>query len=85
MLTTKKRITTNGFFCNGSDSSIQNYLQNELELQKNDYSKIVLIDKYRNIRGYYNGLDSNNVRLCAEDISYLMVEKNLYHEKNRRR
>jgi len=72
-------------FCNGSDSSIQNYLQNELELQKNDYSKIVLIDKYRNIRGYYNGLDSNNVRLCAEDISYLMVEKNLYHEKNRRR
>ena len=72
-------------FCNGNDSSIQNYLQNELELQKNDYSKIVLIDKYRNIRGYYNGLDSNNVRLCAEDISYLMVEKNLYHEKNRRR
>ena len=72
-------------FCNGSDSNIQNYLQNELELQKNDYSKIVLIDKYRNIRGYYNGLDSNNVRLCAEDISYLMVEKNLYHEKNRRR
>jgi protein SCO1/2 len=72
-------------FCTGNEISIQNYLQNELALQKNDYSKIVLIDKYRNIRGYYNGLDSNNVRLCAEDISYLMVEKNLYHEKNRRR
>jgi protein SCO1/2 len=72
-------------FCTGNEMSIQNYLQNELALQKNDYSKIVLIDKYRNIRGYYNGLDSNNVRLCAEDISYLMVEKNLYHEKNRRR
>jgi len=72
-------------FCTGDEMNIQNYLQNELALQKNDYSKIVLIDKYRNIRGYYNGLDSNNVRLCAEDISYLMVEKNLYHEKNRRR
>jgi protein SCO1/2 len=72
-------------FCTGNEMNIQNYLQNELALQKNDYSKIVLIDKYRNIRGYYNGLDSNNVRLCAEDISYLMVEKNLYHEKNRRR
>lgn len=72
-------------FCNGNEMNIQNYLLNELALKKNDYSKIVLIDKYRNIRGYYNGLDSNNVRLCAEDISYLMVEKNLYHEKNRRR
>ncbi len=72
-------------FCTGNEMNIQNYLQNELALQKNDYSKIVLIDKYRNIRGYYNGLDSNKVRLCAEDISYLMVEKNLYHEKNRRR
>jgi len=72
-------------FCTGDEMNIQNYLQNELALQKNDYSKIVLIDKYRNIRGYYNGLESNNVRLCAEDISYLMVEKNLYHEKNRRR
>ena len=72
-------------FCTGNEMNIQNYLQNELALQKNDYYKIVLIDKYRNIRGYYNGLDSNKVRLCAEDISYLMVEKNLYHEKNRRR
>lgn len=72
-------------FCSGNEIEINNYLQNELELPVNDFSKIVLIDKYRNIRGYYNGLDSNNVRLCAEDISYLMVEKNLYHEKNRRR
>ena len=68
-----------------NQNRISYFIKNELELQKNDYSKIVLIDKYRNIRGYYNGLDSNNVRLCAEDISYLMVEKNLYHEKNRRR
>ncbi len=46
--------------------------------------QFVLVDKYRNIRGYYNGLDSNDVRRCAEDIAYLLVEKNKIHEKKKR-
>lgn len=37
--------------------------------------KLVLIDKDRNIRGYYNGLDSNAVRQCASDIATLHLEK----------
>jgi len=27
-------------------------------------------------------LDSDKVRLCAEDAAYLMLEKNRFHEKN---
>lgn len=70
-------------FCTGNKNDIENYYNAELET--NNENQFVLIDKYRNIRGYYDGLDSNKVRKCAEDIAYLMVEKNLYHEKNRRR
>ncbi|MBU3675591.1 MAG: SCO family protein [Chitinophagaceae bacterium] len=58
-----------------SDSSNNDFIHPE---------QFVLIDKYRNIRGYYNGLDSNDVRRCAEDIAYLMVEKNRLHEKRKR-
>ncbi|MGI9192133.1 MAG: SCO family protein [Chitinophagaceae bacterium] len=72
---------------------IYNFARQELFLNlpltdssKNDFihpEQFVLIDKYRNIRGYYNGLDSNDVRRCAEDIAYLMVEKNRLHEKRK--
>ncbi|MBC9931422.1 SCO family protein [Chitinophaga qingshengii] len=37
--------------------------------------KLVLIDKNRHIRGYYNGLDSNAVKQCATDIATLYLEK----------
>ena len=82
------------FFLTGKKEDIYNYARKELflDLEQGDGGeddfihpeKFVLIDKYRNIRGYYNGLDSNNVRLAAEDASYLMVEKNRIHEKNNR-
>ncbi|MHB1920748.1 MAG: SCO family protein [Chitinophagaceae bacterium] len=35
----------------------------------------ILLDKYRYIRGYYNGLDSNEVKRCANDIALLFLEK----------
>lgn len=41
--------------------------------------KLVLIDKNGHIRGYYNGLDSNAIRQCANDIAVLHLEK----ERNR--
>ena len=82
------------FFLTGDKKAIYDFARKELKLNlvegdggKDDFihpEQFVLIDKYRNIRGYYNGLDSNNVRLCAEDIALLQVEKNRFHEKKRR-
>jgi protein SCO1/2 len=79
-------------FMTGDKKAIYDYARNELKLDlvdgdgsQQDFihpEQFILLDKYRNIRGYYNGLDSDNVRLCAEDIAYLMLEKNKYHEKN---
>lgn len=37
--------------------------------------KLVLIDKNGNIRGYYDGLDSNAVKRCAGDIAILHLAK----------
>ena len=37
--------------------------------------KLVLLDKNRVVRGYYNGLDSNEVARLGEDIVFLMLEK----------
>lgn len=78
------------FFLTGNKSDIYKYARTELELKLpskpatgNDFihpEQFVLIDKYRNIRGYYNGLDSDKVRLCAEDVAYLLVERNREHE-----
>lgn len=41
--------------------------------------KVILIDRNRIIRGYYNGLDSASMRYLAEDIGKLYLEK----DKNR--
>lgn len=41
--------------------------------------KLVLLDKDHHIRGYYDGLDSNAIRKCANDIAILHLEK----DKNR--
>ncbi len=81
-------------FLTGNKKEIYAFARKELQLElpegngeADDFihpEKFVLIDKYRNIRGYYNGLDSNNIRICAEDITYLMLEKNKLHEKTRR-
>ena len=37
--------------------------------------QITLIDADRNIRGYYNGLDSLDAAKCAQDIGLLAMEK----------
>lgn len=81
------------FFMTGNRDNIYEYARKELELKVpakpasgTDFihpEQFVLIDKYRNIRGYYNGLDSDNVRLCAEDIAYLLVERNREHEEKK--
>ena len=82
------------FFLTGNKEQIYQYARKELQLNlqagnggPDDFihpEQFILLDKYRNIRGYYNGLDSDKVRLCAEDISFLMLEKNKLHEKSNR-
>ncbi len=37
--------------------------------------KLVLIDKDRFVRGYYNGLNDTDVRKCADDIVLLSIER----------
>ena len=38
-------------------------------------SRFVLIDKAFKVRGYYNGLDSADMKKLARDIGLLMLEK----------
>jgi len=73
------------WFLTGDKKSIYNYARNELGLAvgpgdggAEDFihtEKIVLLDKNRNIRGYYNGLDSAEIKHCADDIILLTLER----------
>jgi protein SCO1/2 len=42
---------------------------------------IVLIDKYRNIRGYYHGLDTSAISKLSNDIVLLSLEKDTNRKK----
>jgi protein SCO1/2 len=43
---------------------------------------MVLIDKDRVVRGYYDGLDSMAMKNLAEDIVLLMLEKDKKKKRN---
>ncbi len=73
------------WFLTGSKKTIYDFARNELHLSTGpgdggaeDFihsEQLVLLDKDRNIRGYYNGLDTADVQKCANDIGYLAMEK----------
>ena len=72
------------WFLTGSKDSIFNYAKNELGLLLDDadvpgdfmHSKqMVLLDTFRNIRGYFDGLDKRETKKVADDIYILNVEK----------
>lgn len=73
------------WFLTGDRSSIYNYLRNELKLNVNpsntgaeqlDHTPtIVLVDKNRFVRGYYNGLDTFALKKCADDIGLISMQK----------
>ena len=73
------------WFLTGSRKKIYDYALNELKLGLQDGNgvdsnfihtdKFVLIDKNRNVRGYYNGIDSASMSKLAEDLTLLMLEK----------
>jgi len=69
----------------GPKDSIYNFALNEIKLGIQDgqgvdsnfihTQRLVLIDRERVIRGYYNGLDSSAMSKLAEDLTLLMLEK----------
>jgi protein SCO1 len=73
------------WFLTGERKKIYDFSFNELKIGLQDgegvdsnfihTQKFVLIDKYRTVRGYYDGLDSASVSKLAEDLTLLMLEK----------
>ena len=73
------------WFLTGDKKTIYDFAFNELKLGLQDgkgidsnfihTQKFVLIDKNRNVRGYYNGLDSSSMSKLSEDLTLLMLEK----------
>jgi protein SCO1/2 len=80
------------WFLTGDRKKIYDYALNELKLGLQDgngvdsnfihTSKFVLIDKRRNVRGYYDGLDSTSMSKLAEDLTLLMLEKDKKKKRN---
>jgi protein SCO1/2 len=80
------------WFLTGDKKSIYNFARNELKLAvgpgdggAEDFmhtEKLVLIDKERYIRGYYDGLDTVQLRKCADDIVLLTMEKKKQRSSN---
>jgi protein SCO1 len=69
------------YFAMPNNKDLKQYLSKEIQLPKLDTTfakastNFVLLDPDRNIRGYYNALDTFEIRRCADDISLLMLEK----------
>jgi protein SCO1/2 len=77
------------WFLTGPKKDIYNYARHELGVVisagdggDEDFihtERFVLLDKDRNIRGYYNGLDTLDMKRCADDIGWLSIEKKHKH------
>ena len=73
------------WFLTGDKKSIYDYARNELHLTvgpgdggADDFihtEDLILLDGNREIRGYYEGLDTASIRKCADDIVLLTLEK----------
>lgn len=80
----------NWWFLTGSKDSIYNFAFEQLKVDKFSTepidphfvhtSRFVLLDKNYVVRGFYNGLDSVSLRHLAQDIGYLMLEKDTGEE-----
>jgi protein SCO1/2 len=75
----------NWWFLTGSKDSIYSFAFEQLKVDKFSTepidtnfvhtSRYVLLDKYYQVRGYYNGLDAASISKLAKDIGLLMLEK----------
>ena len=78
-------IHDNWWFLTGNKKDIYQFAFEELKVDQfseepvsPDFvhtSRFVLIDKAFKVRGYYNGLDSAEMKKLARDIGLLMLEK----------
>lgn len=79
------------WFLTGDKKDIYDYARNELHIAvgpgdggAEDFihsEQLVLVDRNRVVRGYYDGLDSIQLRKCADDIVLLTMEKERKHKK----
>lgn len=76
----------NWWMLTGNKDSIYNFIFQELKVDKYNENgpldpdfahtdRFVLLDKNYQVRGYYNGLDTNSLGQLAKDASLLMLEK----------
>ena len=73
------------WFLTGDRQAIYDYARNHLKLlakpadggieELNHSQTLVLLDKDRYVRGYYDGLDTASLKHCADDIILLSLEK----------
>lgn len=73
------------WFLTGDKKTIYDFARNELHVKTgpgdggaDDFihtEQFILLDRDRNIRGYYNGLDDQEVKKCADDIVLLTLER----------
>lgn len=73
------------WFLTGNREVIYNFARHELGVSMqpgeggtDDFihtQKLVLLDRERNIRGYYDGLDSAELKRCSDDIVMISLEK----------
>lgn len=67
----------------GDKEKIDNFAKNELHLPLNSlaegdssvFSQIILVDTFRNVRGYFNGLDTAQMLKLLDDVSILSMER----------
>jgi len=79
------------WFITGNKKDLYHYARQELHVAAPDgdggaddfihTEQLVLIDRQRHIRGYYNGLDSASVGKCAFDIGRVNMEKDKKFKK----
>lgn len=73
------------WFLNAGKKDVYNFATKDLFLPGNandismagliDTNTIVLVDKHRHIRGYYNGTSVSDIKRCADDIALTGLEK----------
>ncbi len=73
------------WFLTGDKKTIYDFAKNELQLPVGPGTggaddlvhseRLVLIDKDRYVRGYYNGMDEKEAKQCADDIVLLTMER----------
>lgn len=67
----------------GDSAAIYQYAHKELALDmqpldkeaQEPFNKVVLVDTFRHIRGYFNAVDTLELRRLADDVSILTMEK----------